>query len=359
MSFSASFVPSANEFLGSVLHGRLHEPHKMSWSIGTSEIRGLYGILDFDAGETHEWYMSQPTTTFTYLQYRKEREAPFFHEFIVVELDNDTVCRFDRRGDPSTRTNAFTLEGMTAEDTAHVIHKHEDHYAHIEETSNMLMRIHFPDDLDLRLLLRLACFCIQKRDETRAYTLAVYNCYFFSWTIIIATVELAAGRFKSWADPADFEDWRVRQHGVTGTSNSIYAKVLSTFRIGRRSVSKDHSSLSSLDLVTTSVSGTSLSNLPTDRQERVELTLRAVIEPAMNTLAVEDPGVREFSDNCQGGDNVYEYISCRIDAHWKHMRKYGVILKPSRIVESVAYAAFLTALVIYRGTQFPRLSRTP
>ncbi|KAG9105090.1 hypothetical protein FRC07_009641, partial [Ceratobasidium sp. 392] len=74
----------------------------------------------------------------------KERAGPFFHEFIVVELDNNTVCRFDRRDDPRTRANTFTVDGITAEDTAHVIQKHEVHYANIDKTSDLLLRIHIP-----------------------------------------------------------------------------------------------------------------------------------------------------------------------------------------------------------------------
>ncbi|KAG9120068.1 hypothetical protein FRC07_004595 [Ceratobasidium sp. 392] len=187
MSFSRSVVPSSNKSSGSVLNYRPQEPHKMSWPDGWLK------------GNTESWLRSQPSTKFTHLQYRKEREGPFFHEFIVVELVNDTVCRFDRRGDPRTRANAFTLEGITAEDTAHVIQKQEDHYAHIEESSDMLICVIFPFKQDLRQIL-FVCYQIQQSVEARVYTLALYNCYFFSWSIIVDMVRRVSGSRSLLAD---------------------------------------------------------------------------------------------------------------------------------------------------------------
>ncbi|KAG9125286.1 hypothetical protein FRC07_008230 [Ceratobasidium sp. 392] len=173
--FGGSFLPSANKLSGSVLSSRLQDPHKISWP--------RHHVFDplkprcsnqnkpeWNTGDTYEWYKGQPTKKFTHLQYQKEREAPFFHEFIAVGLDDDTVCRFDRRGDPSTRVNSFTPDGMTAEDTAHVIQRHENHYAHLETTSDVLMRIEFPgSSLDLLDIL-IICYVIQGNDKSRALT---------------------------------------------------------------------------------------------------------------------------------------------------------------------------------------------
>ncbi|KAG8698626.1 hypothetical protein FRC09_007124, partial [Ceratobasidium sp. 395] len=102
-----SLVPSANNCLGSSWNNRIQDPHKIGYPKG------------WRTGDTEKWYKDQPTKKFTHLQYRKERDGPFYHEYIVLELDNGSVCRFDRRGDVATRAGAFTFEGMTAEDTAH------------------------------------------------------------------------------------------------------------------------------------------------------------------------------------------------------------------------------------------------
>ncbi|KAF8594933.1 hypothetical protein BDV93DRAFT_458039, partial [Ceratobasidium sp. AG-I] len=157
MSFiPRSAIPSLNTISGSSA-SRTQTPHKIGYPDG------------WQTGKTQEWYESQPSKTFKYIQYRKEREAPFYHEFIVVELDNDTVCRFDRRGDG-------ILDLL----------KDGPDYKAMNEKSDLLLRIHFPKGEDLLTVLAI-CYCVQKDEDARAYTLTKYNCYFLSWTIITAT----------------------------------------------------------------------------------------------------------------------------------------------------------------------------
>ncbi|KAG8796354.1 hypothetical protein FRC12_000071 [Ceratobasidium sp. 428] len=190
MSFGGSLIPPGNKISGSSSNGCVQGPHMLKFHGGKRwRIAYFWPYLRSSSpprGSTVEWYQSQPTTKFTGVQHRKERSGPFFHEFIVIELDNDTVCRFDRRGDPRTRANAFTTEGITAEDTVHVIQKHETHYDEIHNTSDLLPQINLPDSKDLGIILR-ACYIIQLSEATRSYTLLEYNCYFFSW-MILATV---------------------------------------------------------------------------------------------------------------------------------------------------------------------------
>lgn len=176
----------ANASLGSSAASRSQAPHIIQYPDGWRK------------GDTEKWYQGQPIKKFTHLQYRKERESPFFHEYIVVELaGGEHVCRFDRRGDVHTRANAFTLEGMKAEDTAHVIAKSDretNFYQDIEDNSDLLLRIHFPKGEDLLAVLGI-CFGVQSDDRTKAYTLTRFNCYFLSWTIITATTR----RLVDWA----------------------------------------------------------------------------------------------------------------------------------------------------------------
>jgi hypothetical protein len=189
MSFAnvkGSIIVGSNKIFGSSLNTRLQDPHKIGYPDGWRK------------GKTEEWYKSQQTggrtTRFTHLQYRKEREKPFHHEFIVVELENGTVCRFDRRGDVDTRAHAFTSAGITAEDTAHVIQKDESHYKEIYAKSDLLLRLYFPQGQDLLTILGI-CYGVQHDEHARAYTLLRYNCYFLSWTIVTATVR----RTVDWA----------------------------------------------------------------------------------------------------------------------------------------------------------------
>ncbi|KAG8742487.1 hypothetical protein FRC10_001383 [Ceratobasidium sp. 414] len=173
-------VPSANRCLGSSAK-RAQGPHKIGYPNG------------WRTGDTEAWYKYQSATKFTYLEYRKEREVPFRHEYIVVELDDRSVCRFDRRGDIATRAGAFTLEGMAAEDTAHVIQLGEPQYADIYTKSDVVLRIHFPEKQDLITILAV-CYGVQELEETRKYTLTRYNCYFLSWTILT----VASRRVVDW-----------------------------------------------------------------------------------------------------------------------------------------------------------------
>ncbi|KAG9079608.1 hypothetical protein FS749_008369 [Ceratobasidium sp. UAMH 11750] len=209
-----SLLDLANKILGSFANCRFQDPHKIGFPEGWRK------------GDTEAWYKSLPTTKFTHLQYRKEHEGPFYHEYIVVELDNNTVCRFDRRGDVTTRANLFfTSKGGTAEDTAHVIYKREMHYADINNHSDMVLRIYFPGGQDLLTILGI-CYGVQKDHETRAFTLTRYNAYFLSWMIITAT----ARRTVDWAllgkDTNKWEELvRTTIEGLTSDTPSLSSRI--------------------------------------------------------------------------------------------------------------------------------------
>ncbi|KAG8742484.1 hypothetical protein FRC10_001380 [Ceratobasidium sp. 414] len=221
-----SLVALGNKILGSFFNHRNLDPHRIGYPRG------------WRTGDTEAWYKSQPTTKFTHLQYRKEREAPFYNEYIVVELDNNTVCRFDRRSDVTTRAAAFTSQGITAEDTAQVIQKHETYYDDINNKSDIVLRIHFPNGQDLLTILGI-CYGVQKDDETRAYTLTRYNCYFFTWMIITAT----ARRTVDWALLCKETDkWeelvRTTMEGLNSDSPSLRSRskdgTRTVFGLGRK-----------------------------------------------------------------------------------------------------------------------------
>ncbi|QRW01058.1 hypothetical protein RhiLY_00055 [Ceratobasidium sp. AG-Ba] len=216
MSFArpyGSLIDSGNRLLGSSSNHRLQAPHKVGYPDG------------WRTGPTEEWYSGQQNKTFDYLEYRKEREAPFYHEFIVVRLTSDQVCRFDRRGDVNTRANAFTFEGITAEDTAHVIHTSEPVYTNMIKESDSLLEMRFDKKQDLLTILGI-CYGVQKDDHTRAYTLTKYNCYFLCWVIITAT----ARRMVDWPGLSRESDkWealvRTTINGLNSESSSLGEKI--------------------------------------------------------------------------------------------------------------------------------------
>ncbi|KDN44022.1 hypothetical protein RSAG8_05754, partial [Rhizoctonia solani AG-8 WAC10335] len=121
---------------------------------------------------------------------RAERESPFYHEYILVDLGNNTICRFDRRGDINNRANVLVGGPIPSEDTAHVIAKNDKtFYPAIESGSDLLLRMNFPKGQDILTILAI-CFGIQSTKATQAYSLTRYNCYFFSWMVITATARV-------------------------------------------------------------------------------------------------------------------------------------------------------------------------
>ncbi|EUC60875.1 hypothetical protein RSOL_372700, partial [Rhizoctonia solani AG-3 Rhs1AP] len=176
---SGSFpIGSLNKLSGLSSNDRSQEPHIINFTADGNGWR---------KGATEKWYKSQPSTKFKYLEYRKEKVSPFYHEYIVVHLENETVCRFDRRGDVNNRANVFVGEPIPSEDTAHVIAKRDkDLYPIIERDSELLLHMRFPKGQDILTILGI-CYGIQSTKATQYYSLTGYNCYFFSWTVIIAT----------------------------------------------------------------------------------------------------------------------------------------------------------------------------
>ncbi|CEL54940.1 hypothetical protein RSOLAG1IB_07432 [Rhizoctonia solani AG-1 IB] len=164
-------------------------------------------ILDFSSSEgiqkATEWYQNQPTTQFTSLEYRKEK-GMFEHEFIIVHLNRNTLCRFDRRAVECNRGDAMNDEGTLAEDSAHVMHSYQAGYQSALRETNLLLRIEFPKSEDLRFILAV-CYAIQTHELAKSYSLLCYNCYFFSWTVT-ATI---ARRAYAWeAIVAPDSAWR-------------------------------------------------------------------------------------------------------------------------------------------------------
>ncbi|KEP54024.1 hypothetical protein V565_022650 [Rhizoctonia solani 123E] len=145
-------------------------------------------ILDFRSEEGQQnvegWYNHQGhNTRFTLLEYRKDKEGRFKHEFIVVRLNSTTICRFDRRASDDERGYALHDEGAPAEDSAHVLSSFETEYQELLQKTEVLLSIKLPRGEDLRTVLAI-CRGIQTHARAATYSLMRYNCYFFSWMIV-------------------------------------------------------------------------------------------------------------------------------------------------------------------------------
>lgn len=190
-----------------------------------SSSAGPYGYLTISfpfgwsspLGPVFGWYRRQPCKTFRSIRHYKSCEGPFFHEFLVIQLDDGSTCRIERTGDGSN-VDALRETGCVAND---IIQTFPARMAPDGSTdtsaqsgrlwpvarsisgqntgepprlataasppdapnADLIAEIRLPCAFDLIDVLAI-CFSIQRNATTRRYTLVRYNCYFFCWTIL-------------------------------------------------------------------------------------------------------------------------------------------------------------------------------
>ncbi|KAB5588257.1 polysaccharide deacetylase from carbohydrate esterase family CE10 protein [Ceratobasidium theobromae] len=162
--------------------------------------RRLLGLEDpvqihFEA----EWKEGNPLFDWLYrrrhlpihmLQLRKERESPYFHEYIAFSLRNGGGCfRIDRRQlpDENAPMDSIYTSGVEPYDTIEQITS-LDHSEY--NVSNCLVDIEFKTDVYLDVITRI-CKAIHQHPNAKVYTLQRYNCYFFAQTILFGTARWA------------------------------------------------------------------------------------------------------------------------------------------------------------------------
>ncbi|KAG8744396.1 hypothetical protein FRC11_013471 [Ceratobasidium sp. 423] len=140
-------------------------------------------------GPVFDWYrkiQKEAPTTVTRLQIRIDKGTPP-HRFVLAYLANDDVYRFDRRPETSNPGTLFveTLGGTrprkASDDYCPV---NDKELADLNESTRIEITINMPPETDLLHVLS-ACFSLSRDRETRDYALLKYNCYFFSWTLVM------------------------------------------------------------------------------------------------------------------------------------------------------------------------------
>jgi hypothetical protein len=144
----------------------------------------VYRITFPELPDTRIWYHNRMHLKVKKIQYRKEIRLPFRHEYLVVYLSDGSACRFDRRPDPDTRLEALTEHGPDAVDTVTDVGPNDLENPPPGFESERLATFELQNELDLYFIF-LICYGIQHNPVTKRYTLQQYNCYFFSWTIIL------------------------------------------------------------------------------------------------------------------------------------------------------------------------------
>lgn len=183
-----------------------------NWSIHRSrELRDYKERtrLTFEGGwnnsqsNAFKWYNTQPFRRFQTIQYRKEKSG-VQHEFVLIllqcdELSRDPFCRLERVADPFHQLEAIGVHGTTAYDFVQTFDSYDAEFTKKDDhNSQIVAQIKFPYKFDLCGVLA-TCYGISCHREARRYTLQQYNCYFFSWTIILVLARSCAdlqGFFK-------------------------------------------------------------------------------------------------------------------------------------------------------------------
>lgn len=163
-----------------------------------------------------DWYKAQPSTKFQSLQHRKKPYG-FKHEFIVLYLDDGSICRIERMGDPDARFNALIPQGSVAEDVAQCFRPKNIDDAHLSTSDEIVAEITFPYKLDIMDVLKI-CRGIHEGEKTRNYTLQGYNCYFFSLAIQCCLTRLVA----EWEKMPLHPTWATALHKAIDSLPNTY-----------------------------------------------------------------------------------------------------------------------------------------
>ncbi|KAG9074998.1 hypothetical protein FRC06_010337, partial [Ceratobasidium sp. 370] len=172
------------------------------------------------------WYNARKDLKVNTIRYHKEFHAPFRHEYLVVFLSDGSICRFDRRPDKNVPFDTLKEHGSEAYDTVEEITP--DTLKRQSKDSECLAILTFQNDLDL-LYIFLVCYGIQSDPHAVRYTLLQFNCYFFSWTIILNIARNSVtweglptfASFKSLPDNITSELSEMLVHKLLGQSTTI------------------------------------------------------------------------------------------------------------------------------------------
>ncbi|CAE6397178.1 unnamed protein product [Rhizoctonia solani] len=133
------------------------------------------------------WCNEYSHTYVSSMQLRKERRAPFFHEYIALGLrDMRGYFRIDRRQLPNEGSPLDCKEngGVEAYETIQEIKHLEDSGYN---TSDCLVHIDFQENVPLALIIDI-CREIAQHELSYVYTVQRYNCYFYAQTILLCTL---------------------------------------------------------------------------------------------------------------------------------------------------------------------------
>ncbi|KAF8593125.1 hypothetical protein BDV93DRAFT_461802 [Ceratobasidium sp. AG-I] len=143
----------------------------------------------WDSGPIFDWYSQADTLKqIRMLQIFVDSSGPVPHRFIIAHMTNgdrnlESIYRLDRRPDaaPTTVMSAIVLDNGTgiAKDE-YIINVDASSFEHAQ----CEVELSFDPPVDLAAIIK-ACYGITRHESARNYSLLQYNCFFFSWTILM------------------------------------------------------------------------------------------------------------------------------------------------------------------------------
>ncbi|KAG8777845.1 hypothetical protein FRC12_000179 [Ceratobasidium sp. 428] len=165
----------------------------------------------WNAGPVFEWYnglTSPQAKSIQLIQIRKDGSGPVPHRFIVLQMCNKDIHRFDRRPDHVNldRVDLVFNQAVTSEDS----YTPNIDYAEEERISEREIELTLGGQVDLMTVISI-CYAISLDDFAQKYTFLRHNCFFFSWTILtivsrhhlpyqVPEPQSVMGRFQSGLD---------------------------------------------------------------------------------------------------------------------------------------------------------------
>lgn len=146
-----------------------------------------------EQGPLFDWYQGRLRSgedSVNLIQLRRERSAPYHHEFLVIHTTQGKPFRIDRRPDPRVPLDGITI-GCAAVDTISTPKQHDI------KKSECILVLRVCEQITIESLVRI-CINIKSDSQSCRYTIQTYNCYFFAWAIIMIVMRQSAVWDKKW-----------------------------------------------------------------------------------------------------------------------------------------------------------------
>ncbi|CAE6470766.1 hypothetical protein ACGC1H_003947 [Rhizoctonia solani] len=159
----------------------------------------------------YKWYKALQNPHIHTFHLRKERQGPFYHEFVVFRLKDGTYWRIDRRQhqDEPTPINCIQDLGVPAYDTIEQVTGMGSFLGLdplLAAASDCMVELEFKKDVDVGLVLRI-CRAIKAHPKANVYTLQRYNCFFFAQTMLMCTA-CGASDWAGWGESKGQGPWK-------------------------------------------------------------------------------------------------------------------------------------------------------